>query len=133
MLNHFVCMGRLTRDPELRYTADRVPMGKCRIAVNRQGSDKADFFDLLAWRGTGEILAKHCVKGQQIVVVGRVQINEWTGDGGQRRSGTEIVAENIYFVGGKSERREQPVEESKEQEGAFRELPGCKDDGELPF
>ena len=61
MLNHIVCMGRLVREPELRYTKDKVPVGSCRIAVNRPGSDKADFFDVVAWRHSGEFLTKHFV------------------------------------------------------------------------
>lgn len=133
MLNHFICMGRLTRDPELRYTAQQVPVGSCRIAVDRPGGEKADFFDLVAWRGLAEILTKYCVKGQQIVVVGRMQIKEWTGDGGQRRTSVEIVADNLYFAGGKTEKPEKSVEEAMDQASAFREIPDYEDDGELPY
>lgn len=133
MLNRFVCMGRLTRDPELRYTADRVPLGKCRIAVNRTGGEKADFFDLIAWRGTGEFLNKYFTKGQQIVVEGRVQVSEWTGEGGQRRMSVEILAENLYFAGGKVEKTEKPMAAAAEEAGAFREIPDYEEDGELPF
>lgn len=133
MLNHFVCMGRLTRDPELRYTAQRVPVATCRVAVNRPGSDKADFFDLTAWRHNGEFLAKHFVKGQQIAVEGRLQVKEWTGDGGQRRTSVEIVAENLYFAGGKTEKPEKSLDEAMDQASAFREIPGYEDDGELPY
>lgn len=133
MVNFFICMGRLTRDPELRYTAQRVPVASCRVAVNRPGSDKADFFDLVAWRHNGEFLAKHFVKGQQIVVVGRLQVKEWTGDGGQRRTSVEITAENLYFAGGKTEKPEKSVAEAMEQAGAFREIPDYEDDGELPY
>ena len=133
MLNHFICMGRLTREPELRYTASRVPVASCRIAVNRPGSDKADFFDLAAWRSTGEFLAKYFHKGQPIVVVGRIQTNEWTGDGGHRRSSTEIVAESLYFAGGKSENQEKSMDAAMEQASAFQEIPEYEDDGELPY
>ena len=131
MLNHIVCMGRLVREPELRYTKDKVPVGSCRIAVNRPGSDKADFFDVVAWRHSGEFLTKHFVKGQQIVVAGRLQINEWTADGGQRRMAVEIVADSLYFAGGKPERQEVGLEAAQEQNSAFEELQ--EDDGELPF
>jgi len=134
MLNHFICMGRLVRDPELRYTAQRVPVGSCRVAVNRPGSDKADFFDIVAWRHNGEFLSKYFAKGQQIVVEGRLQVNEWTGDGGQRRSSVEIVAENLYFAGGKlGARNGEAAEPDVAAQNGFRALPDYEDDGELPY
>ena len=138
MLNHIVLMGRLVRDPELRRPRNDVPVASCRMAVNRPGSGKADFIDVEAWRSTAEFLMKYFEKGQQLVVSGRLRIEEWTGDGGQKRYSAKVVAENLYFAGGRAGSRERADESTEAsmaapaaQQGAFQELDG--EDGELPF
>lgn len=134
MLNHIVLMGRLVRNPELRSTANGTPVASARIAVDRPGGEKADFIDLVAWRQSGEFLTRNFVKGQMLAVSGRLQIREWTGDGGHKRSVAEVVADGIYFAGGKpKETPEKSMDEAMEQAGSFRELPDMQDDGELPF
>lgn len=132
MLNHIVLLGRLTKDPELRRTRNDVPVANCRMAVNRPGSDKADFIEVEAWRATAEFLMKYFEKGQQLVVSGRLRIEEWTGDDGRKRYTAKVVAENCYFAGGKPERQEVSLEAAQEQNSAFKELRD-DDDGELPF
>ena len=103
MLNHITLMGRLTRDPELRYTQSQIPVASFRIAVDRDyggrdgGERQTDFIDIVAWRGTGEFVSKYFTKGRMAVVEGRLQIRDWTDkDGGKRRS-AEVVADNVYF------------------------------------
>jgi single-strand DNA-binding protein len=110
MLNHIVIMGRLTRDPELRYTQSQLPVTSFRVAVDRDygGRDGAerqtDFIDCVAWRNTAEFVSKYFSKGSMIVVSGRLQIREWTDKENNRRTSAEIVADNIYF--GESRRRD---------------------------
>ncbi|MBR1430146.1 single-stranded DNA-binding protein [Ruminococcus sp.] len=101
MLNHIVVMGRLTQDPELRH-AGETPVCSFRIACDRDFADKSgnretDFFDVVAWRGLGENVAKYFAKGRMAVVSGRLQIRPWKDKEGGNRTSTEIVAEHVYF------------------------------------
>ena len=148
MLNHITIMGRLTRDPELRYTQSQTPVASFTLAVDRDfggrdgGEKQTDFIDCVAWRQTAEFVSKYFAKGSMAVVSGRLQIRDWTDrEGGKRRS-AEIVVDNIYF--GDSKRRDDgaPRTESRPaytnsyesvspSASAFSEL--SDDDGELPF
>ena len=103
MLNHITIMGRLTRDPELRYTQSQTPVASFTLAVDRDfgsrdgGEKQTDFIDCVAWRQTAEFVSKYFAKGRMAVVEGRLQIRDWTDkDGGKRRS-AEVVADNVYF------------------------------------
>ena len=149
MLNHITIMGRLTRDPELRYTQSQTPVASFTLAVDRDfggrdgGEKQTDFIDCVAWRQTAEFVSKYFAKGSMAVVSGRLQIRDWTDrEGGKRRS-AEVVVDNMYF--GESKRREggetrgetRPAYNSYESvspsmgASAFSEL--GDDDGELPF
>ena len=102
MLNRTTIMGRLTRDPELRRTGNGTAVTSFRIAVERdvapQGQEKeTDFFDCVAWRQTGEFIAKHFTKGRMIVVEGKLQTRSWNDKSGNKRKTVEIVADNAYF------------------------------------
>ena len=108
MLNHIVLMGRLTRDPELRYTQSQTPVASFSLAVDRdfgRGEEKqTDFIDCVAWRSTGEFVSKYFQKGSMAVVSGRLQIRDWTDRDGNKRRSAEVVVDNVYF--GESKRRE---------------------------
>ena len=108
MLNHIVLMGRLTRDPELRYTGSNIPVASFTVAVDRdfgKGEERAtDFINVVAWRQTGEFVSKYFTKGRMIVVSGRLQIRSWTDKEGNKRRTAEVVADNCYF--GDSNKRE---------------------------
>ena len=103
MLNHIVIMGRLTRDPELRYTQSQTPVVSFSLAVDRDfggrdGAEKqTDFIDVVAWRHTAEFVSKYFTKGSMAVVSGRLQIRDWTDREGNKRRSAEIVADNVYF------------------------------------
>ncbi len=111
MLNHITLMGRLTRDPELRYTQTNTPVASFRLAVDRDftprdgGERQTDFIDCVAWRSTGEFVSKYFHKGSMAVVSGRLQMREWTDRDGNKRTSAEVVADNIYF--GESKRRDE--------------------------
>ena len=103
MLNHITIMGRLTRDPELRYTQSQTPVASFTLAVDRDfggrdgGEKQTDFIDCVAWRSTAEFVSKYFAKGSMAVVSGRLQIRDWTDrEGGKRRS-AEVVVDNMYF------------------------------------
>ena len=102
MLNQIVVMGRLTRTPELKHTDSQIPV--CRFSVacerdfkNDKGEKDVDFFDVVAWRSTAEFVTKYFAKGRMIVVLGRLQIRDWTDKEGNKRRATEIIAESVYF------------------------------------
>ena len=114
MLNHIVIMGRLTRDPELRYTQSNTPVASFTLAVDRDfggrdgGEKQTDFIDCVAWRSTAEFVNKYFKKGSMAVVTGRLQIREWTDKDNNKRRNAEIVVDNIYF--GDSKRRDADSE-----------------------
>ena len=103
MLNHIVLMGRLTRDPELRRTGSGIAVASFRLAVDRDfgpkdgGEKEADFIDIVAWRSTAEFVSRYFTKGRMAVVSGRLQMRNWTDKEGNKRTTTEVVADNVYF------------------------------------
>lgn len=102
MLNRVDIMGRLTRDPELRYTQSNTPVTSFTLAVDRDysgngGEKQTDFIDCIAWRNTAEFVSKYFSKGRMAVVSGRLQVRTWDDKDGKKRKAVEIVAENVYF------------------------------------
>ncbi len=120
MLNRTIIMGRLTRDPELRYTQSQTPVASFTLAVDRDytgrdsGERETDFIDCVAWRGAAEFLSKYFHKGSMAVVDGKIQVRNWTDHDGAKRRNFEIVAENIYF-GESKKKSDNPVERNIEQ------------------
>jgi single-strand DNA-binding protein len=104
-LNHVVLIGRLTRDAELKYTANGQAVCKFSVAVNRrrksgdQWVDEANFFDIVLWGRQGEALNQYLVKGKLVGVDGELRQDRWEQDG-QNRSKVEIVANNLQLLGG---------------------------------
>ena len=101
MLNQIIIMGRLVKDPELRY-ANETPVCMIRIACDRdyknaEGKKEADFFDVVSWRKLAEIVSQYAAKGRMVSVVGRLQTRTWNDRDGNKRSSTEIVADHVYF------------------------------------
>ena len=147
MLNHITLMGRLTRDPELRYTQSGTPVASFTLAVDRDfaskenGEKPTDFIDIVAWRQTGEFVSKFFTKGSMAVVSGRLQIREWQDKEGNKRRSAEVVADNVYFGEGKRSHdgadtgfRDNSPARSSEGDfkgSAFSEL--NDGDGDLPF
>ena len=104
MLNKIVTMGRLTRDPELRHTTNGTAVASFSLAVERNyananGERDTDFFDVVAWRNTGEFVSKHFTKGQLACVEGRLQRRSWTDKEGNKRNTYEVVADSVHFAG----------------------------------
>ena len=108
-MNKVILMGRLTRDPEVRYTqTSNAMVTSFTLAVNRrfvaQGQERqADFLPIVAWNKTAEFVAKYFKKGQQVAVIGRVETRTYDDAQGQRRYITEVIAEEAYFADSKRE------------------------------
>ena len=107
-MNKVMLIGRLTKDPELRYTQSGTAVASFTLAVNRRfsgqnGEREADFINCVAWQKSAEFVANYFRKGQQMALEGRLQVRSYDGNDGQRRWVTEVVAEQIEFVGSKNE------------------------------
>ena len=141
MLNHITVMGRMTRDPEARYTRNNTPVCSFTLAVerdrkNEDGSRTTDFIDCVAWRSTAEFISKYFRKGSMAVAAGRLQLRDWTDKDGNKRRQAEILCENVYFgesksTGGGLDQYGYDNEGQKYGESPFNEI--GDEDGELPF
>lgn len=138
-MNKAILMGRLTKDPELRYTsANNTAVCSFTIAIDRrfsrQGEEKqTDFIPVVAWSKLGEFCGKYFQKGRQVVVVGRIQTRSWDDNEGKKRYVTEVVAEEAYFADGKKGEgtSDKPFNApGGDQGGGFYPV---DDDDELPF
>jgi single-strand DNA-binding protein len=99
LLNRVILIGRLTRDPELRYTTNGTAVAQFTLAVNRKfNKDETDFIDVVAWRGLAENCANYLNKGSLAAVEGRLQISSYENKEGQKRKVTEVVADDIRFL-----------------------------------
>ena len=102
MLNKIFLMGRMTRNPELRHTQSGTPVANFTLAVERDFKDKqtgekaTDFIECIAWRGTAEVVSRYFTKGRMAVVVGSLQLRDWTDKEGGKRRTAEVVVESIY-------------------------------------
>jgi single-strand DNA-binding protein len=109
-LNKVFLIGNLTRDPELKYTANGTAIAKFGLAVNRvynspDGEKKEDtcFVDVTAYGKLAEICAEHLTKGRLVLIEGRLQYQSWKDEDGAKRSKIEVVAQNVQFLGSKQE------------------------------
>ena len=107
-MNKVILMGRLTRDPEVRYTqGNNTAVCSFSLAVNRrfkqEGQPDADFINVVAWAKTAEFVSKYFAKGQQVAVVGRIQTRNYDDKDGKKIFVTEVVAEEVYFADSKKE------------------------------
>jgi single-strand DNA-binding protein len=107
--NRVVLAGNLTRDPELRFTQQGVPVANLSIAVNRvrSKSEAVDFFNVSAWRELGERVANYKKQGDPVLVEGRLQYRTWQTPDGTKRSAVDVVADNVQFLSRNGEPREQ--------------------------
>ena len=106
-MNKVVLIGRLTRDPELRYTGSNIPVATFSLAVNRnfsnqQGEREADFINIVVWRKQAENVKNYLTQGSQVAVDGRLQTRSYDDQNGNKRYITEVVADNVEFLGSKN-------------------------------
>ena len=109
MINHYICTGRLSADPDLRTTNSGISFCRFTVAVERprrQGQESAaDFIRCVAWRQTADFIGKYFRKGRWICVEGALQQNRYTDENGERRSVYEVVAERAHFCGDRKSER----------------------------
>ena len=105
-MNKAIIIGRLTRDPEMRTTTSGTNSTTFTVAVSRTYTDAngergTDFLNCVAWRKQAENIAKYCTKGSQVAVEGRIQTRSYDAQDGTKRYVTEIIADNVTFLGGR--------------------------------
>lgn len=105
-MNKVFLIGRLTKDPELRYTSSNIPTASFSIAVNRNftnqnGEREADFINIVVWRKQAENIKNYLTKGSQVAIDGRIQTRTYDAQDGSKRYVTEVVADNVQFLDSK--------------------------------
>ena len=132
-MNKVILMGRLTRDPEVRYTTTtNMMVVQFGLAINRryvrQGEERqSDFINIVAWDKTGEFCNKYFKKGQQVGIIGRIQTRNYDDKDGKKVYVTEVVAEEAYFAEGRKE-------DHADTNGPFNNAPtSAVTDDDLPF
>jgi single-strand DNA-binding protein len=138
-LNKIFLMGRLTRDPELRYTPQGVAVSDLGLAVNREFTVNGErrketlFIDVTVWRKQAEICCRYLKKGNPIFIEGRLSMDTWDGQDGQKRTRYRVIADNFQFIGppssgqsggrssGGSGMGEEPEQLPDEEPGALSE------------
>lgn len=138
MLNSVVLIGRLTKDPELRYTPGGKAVCTLRLAVDRgttnpQGEKETDFIDVVVWEKQAESVANYLQKGRLVAVQGRLQVRHYEKDGA-RREKAEVVANNVRFL----DRGDQSAgggggSFSRSSSGGMGTEPAFSDDDDVPF
>lgn len=137
MLNRVVLVGRLTKDPELRYTQSGVAVTNFTLAVNRpfknqNGESEADFINCVVWRKPAENAANYLKKGSLCGIDGRIQTRNYDGQDGKRVYVTEVVADSVQFLEPKKDSQQSNYQPSK-QSDPFNGEPVSIDDESLPF
>jgi single-strand DNA-binding protein len=141
-VNKAILIGNLTRDPELRTASSGVSVCTFTLAINRrfankQGVREADFLNIVAFRQTAELCARFLVKGRKVAVIGSIQTRSYDAQDGTKRYVTEIVADEVEFIGspsGSSAGRsdDAPPPEPDDYQGKIGQG-FAEDDDELPF
>ncbi|KAF1079343.1 MAG: Single-stranded DNA-binding protein [Candidatus Rifleibacterium amylolyticum] len=137
-LNKVFLVGNLTRDPELRHTAQGTSVANFSIAVNRsyKGNDgdfkkEVSYFNIVVWGKTGENCSKYLSKGRSVLVEGRLANRSYETQDGQKRTITEIVADNVQFLGGRGDSQDEGGEASGG--GDYGSYADGSDDDAVPF
>ena len=134
-INRIVISGRLVADPELKMTPANVAVLTISVAVDRNyknesGEHDVDYFDVVAWRGTADFIAKYFRKGDKIEVDGKLRTRKWKDKYDQNRIAYEIQADNVDFGGKKLTNNDDTYDTSSIDVGDFKPL---SDDTDVPF
>ncbi|MEI3436128.1 MAG: single-stranded DNA-binding protein [Clostridia bacterium] len=114
-MNKVILIGRLTKDVELRYTqTNNTAVASFSLAVNRKfvkpGEERqADFFNIIAWNKLAENISKYLFKGNQVAISGRLETRSWDDPNGQKHYVTEVIAEEIDFIGSKNKQNNEAI------------------------
>lgn len=128
-MNRVWLIGNLTRDPELSETNSGISVCRISIAVNRRRTGdeepQTDFFNVTAWRGLADNVAKYCKKGNKIAVTGSIQMRQYEAQDGTKRTAVDVVAEDVEFLTPKPQESESPKKRPP--------LEAFDDDSDIPF
>ena len=141
MINNVVLVGRITKDPELKYTPANQAVATFILAVNRtfknaNGEREADFINIVIWRQAAENLANWVKKGQLIGITGRIQTRNYENGQGQRVYVTEVVADNFQMLESRNQQQEQQQakpQQAKQPDPFAGGAPMDLNDDDLPF
>ncbi|WP_214795221.1 MULTISPECIES: single-stranded DNA-binding protein [unclassified Exiguobacterium] len=140
MINRVLLVGRLTRDPEMRYTQSGIAVARFTLACDRpfggqDGKKETDFIDCTVWRKQAENVAQYLKKGNMAGVDGRLQISSYEGQDGQKRQRAEVVADSVRFLEPKGQGQSSAPSQSKtaNDHDAFSSDGAIDFEGELPF
>lgn len=140
-MNKVFLIGNLTRDPELTETSSGVSVCHFAIAVNRsytssEGEKQTDFFNVTAWRGLAENIARFTKKGNKVAVSGSVQIRNYEDNQGNKRTTVDVIAQDVEFLTQKNSNREDEFYDETVERRAPKKKPVLEsfdDDGDIPF
>lgn len=142
-MNKVILMGRLTKDPDVRYTQDGVAVARYSLAVDRryqrEGEQKADFISCTAFGRGAEFAEKYLKKGTKIVAAGRIQTGSYTNRDGQKVYTTDVIVEEQEFAESKKaqqeneDQRQENGDQQQETEDGFMRIPDSLEDDTLPF
>jgi single-strand DNA-binding protein len=140
-INHVTLIGRLTKNPELKYTQAGKSVASFSIAndktyvANGEKKQQTSFFNCVSWGKLGETISKYCKKGHRIGIEGRLQQRSWTDQSGQKRYAVEVVAENMQFLQARTDSNDEPKPSDEPQpdkvENAFDNP--FDSDNDIPF
>ena len=136
-MNKVFLIGNLTHDPELSETASGISVCRFSIAVNRRTSDgeqKADFYNVTAWRGLAETVAKFARKGNKLAVSGNIELRKYEDREGIGRTAIDIIAQDVEFLTPKPQEDSRTTKEPTMARNATQgKLQAFNDDGDIPF
>lgn len=133
-MNHWIGIGRLVRDPNVKYTQSGKACAKFTLAIDRRkssdGNQQADFIQCVAWEKTAEVISQYCAKGKKIAVEGRIQTRSYDANDGTKRYVTEVVVNNMEFCDRKGSGTSSAA--PPEQQGVF-DGSRAVSDSDIPF
>lgn len=137
-MNKVFLIGNLTRDPELSETNSGIAVCRFSVAVNRRRANgeepQTDFFQVTAWRGLAESVARYCKKGHKVAVVGSIQMRSYEDREGVKRTAVDIVAQDVEFLTQRARDDDGQYDEpTPRRRGAKPQLEAFDDDGDIPF
>lgn len=137
-INKVILIGRLTRDPEIRYTNSGTPVVTVTLAVNRKTSneDTVDFIDVVLWKKLAELTNRYLKKGSQIACEGRLQVRTYDSESGKRKV-YEVVASNVQFLdranNADNPRHSEPSGQNITEDNSTEFFENFTDNDEIPF
>jgi single-strand DNA-binding protein len=139
-VNKVILVGNLGGDPEIRYTPNGTAVANFRIATterftnkNGEKESRTEWHRIVAWGRLAEICNEYLKKGKQVYVEGRIQTRQWEDKDGNKRSSTEIVANNMVMLGRAGDAGDVAAQEFQADEEATQEAPAGKQEDDLPF